>query len=111
MKKERSMKTLGAVSCFLCVVAAICLSMPAYSQEGPSLFVVLDFMKVQPSQHSVYLEVEQDIWKPMHQERIHQGIIVGWFLYALEFSSRCTTVLKSWKTPGGRGSPRKSTRT
>jgi hypothetical protein len=58
----------------------------AHLQTVPSLFVVVDFMKVKPEDHIKYLEVEQDIWKPMHQERIDQGIIVGWYLYAVEFS-------------------------
>jgi hypothetical protein len=30
--------------------------------------------------------VEQKIWKPMHQERINQGIIASWTLYAIEFT-------------------------
>lgn len=59
---------------------------PGNSQTIPSLFVVVDFMKVAPENHLQYLEVEQEIWKPLHQERIKQGIIVGWYLYAIEFS-------------------------
>ena len=56
------------------------------SQTVPSLFVVVEFMKVKPENHSNYLEVEQKIWKPMHKERINQGIVAGWYLYAVEFS-------------------------
>lgn len=75
-------------------LAKFCLWMLIFSisfttvsaQARASLFVVVDFMKVQSQNHSDYLEVEQQIWKPMHQERINQGIIVGWFLYAVEFS-------------------------
>ncbi|MGK2860427.1 MAG: hypothetical protein ACSLE0_00710 [Chitinophagaceae bacterium] len=58
----------------------------SWSQNKPSLFVVADFMKVQPDKHSEYLEVEQKIWKPLHEERIRQGTIVGWYLYAVEFA-------------------------
>ncbi|HLF34960.1 MAG TPA: hypothetical protein VI583_12030 [Cyclobacteriaceae bacterium] len=58
----------------------------AYSQTIPSLFVVADFMKVQPENYAGYLKIEQEIWKPLHEERIQQGIIVGWYLYAVEFS-------------------------
>jgi hypothetical protein len=74
--------------------AKFCLGMMIFTfftatvsaQVRPSLFVVVDFMKVDPQNHMSYLEVEQKIWKPMHQERINEGIIVGWFLYAVEFS-------------------------
>ena len=70
--------------CFtLCILS---LYTPTFSQTIPSLFVVVDFMKVEPDNQTKYLEVEQDIWKPMHEERVKQGIIVGWFLYAIEFS-------------------------
>lgn len=55
------------------------------AQGIPSLFVVVDFMKVESGKHANYLQVEQELWKPMHQERVNQGIIVGWYLYAVEF--------------------------
>lgn len=57
-----------------------------HSQSIPSLFVVVDYMKVEPGNHTSYLQVEQELWKPMHQERINERIIVGWYLYAVEFS-------------------------
>ncbi len=67
------------ICCFL-------YSTEVHSQTAPTLFVAVDFMKVKPQDLSRYLEVEQEIWKPMHEERIRQGIIVGWYLYAVEFS-------------------------
>jgi hypothetical protein len=70
----------------LWVTLSLVFSTAVSAQVRPSLFVVVDFMKVQSEKHASYLEVEQGIWKPMHQERINQGIIVGWFLYAVEFS-------------------------
>ena len=87
MKKNNSFKIKNAVcSAFLWAIIIFIYSTAAYSQAIPSLFVVVDFMKVDPQNQSKYLEVEQEIWKPMHQERINQGIIVGWYLYAVEFS-------------------------
>lgn len=76
------------VSLILLGFAASSMLFPvaASSQTIPSLFVVVDYMKVKPENTSRYLEVEQDIWKPMHQERVKQGIIVGWYLYAVEFA-------------------------
>jgi len=87
MKKNDSV-VFKEVLCRLCFSMLILLISTAslYSQGIPSLFVVVDFMKVQPENHASYLEVEQELWKPMHQERINQGIIVGWYLYAVEFS-------------------------
>ncbi len=50
------------------------------------VYVVVEYLKVKPEDHLKYLEVEQKIWKPMHQERIRQGIIASWTLYAVEFT-------------------------
>ena len=58
----------------------------AIAQNVPSLFVVVDYMKVKPGDHAEYLDVEQNIWKPLHEERIDRGILVGWLLYAVQFS-------------------------
>lgn len=76
----------GLVFFALCAMGSVGMPISATSQDPPSLFVVADFMKVQPENYTNYLEVEQEIWKPLHQERINQGIIVGWYLYAVEFS-------------------------
>lgn len=57
----------------------------AFSQIRPSLFIVADFMKVQPGKISNYLDIEQTIWKPLHAQRVKDGIIVGWYLYAVNF--------------------------
>ena len=71
---------------FLLMITGLMTAAPLCAQNIPSLFVVVDFMNVEPGKHASYLEVEQEIWKPMHQERINEGIIVGWYLYAVEFS-------------------------
>ncbi len=87
MKKHYSHFTICRLpALFFCMMAIIAWPIQSRSQEKPSLFVVADFMKVQPDNHTGYLEVEQEIWKPLHEERIRQGIIVGWYLYAVEFS-------------------------
>jgi len=87
MKKNNLFAFKGAIcNAGLWIIMILISSPAAYSQAIPSLFVVVDFMKVDPQNQTKYLEVEQEIWKPMHQERINQGIIAGWFLYAVEFS-------------------------
>lgn len=86
MEKNHTSRTSLRVFLFCCILANILFLNAAHAQTIPSLFVVADFMKVKPENTSKYLEVEQGIWKPMHQERIKQGIIVGWFLYAVEFT-------------------------
>ncbi|WP_319500170.1 hypothetical protein [uncultured Draconibacterium sp.] len=55
-------------------------------KAADQVYVVVEYFKVKPENHLKYLEVEQKIWKPMHQERIKQGIIASWSLYAVEFT-------------------------
>lgn len=71
---------------FLIIIFFIASSSHAYSQTDTSLFVVVEYMKVAPQKNVDYLNIEQEIWKPMHAERIKRGIIVGWYLYAVEFA-------------------------
>ena len=87
MKKNHSTSKAGLIQrSSLLFLLLFIISATLRSQGVPSLFVVVDFMKVESQHHASYLEVEQELWKPMHQERINQGIIVGWYLYAVEFS-------------------------
>ena len=42
-------------------------------------------MKVHPSKSAEYLALEHDIWKPMQQERIKQGRMRSWTVYAVRY--------------------------
>jgi len=86
--KKKIIVSIGATlkTYIACSVLLLVLPAAVRAQADTTLFVVVDFMKVQSQSHSRYLEVEQEIWKPMQQERIVRGTIVGWFLYAVEFS-------------------------
>lgn len=57
-----------------------------YAQPVKTLYAVVDFMKTKPGQESHYLELEKNIWKPIHQERIRQGEIVGWMLFRIRYT-------------------------
>jgi len=56
------------------------------SQENTNLFVIVDYMKVKAGDDDAYLSVEQEICKPIHQERIKQGNIIGWILYGVRYT-------------------------
>ncbi len=61
--------------------------MMSHAQENdPQLFALVECMKVKPENESKYLEIEKNIWKPLHLERAKQGNIVGWFLYKVWFT-------------------------
>jgi len=43
--------------------------------------VTVDHMKVAPGQDDAYLQVEQKLWKPIHEARIKAGKALAWYLY------------------------------
>lgn len=59
---------------------------PALAQQGSSpVYLLVDYMDVEPEKGGEYLDVEQQIWKPIHQERVKAGNILSWNLYAVRF--------------------------
>ena len=58
-----------------------------HAQENNTpLFALVECMKVKPENEGKYLEIEKNIWKPLHIERARQGNIAGWFLYKVRFT-------------------------
>lgn len=56
----------------------------AFAQDSDqTLYLKVDYFKAEGSQISDYLEVEQEIWKTIHQERLDRGIILSWDFYSV----------------------------
>lgn len=51
-----------------------------------SPYIMVHYMKVAPGKEAEYLELEE-IWQPVHQRRIDQGLIDRWELYRLDPSA------------------------
>ena len=56
---------------------------PETPQPTPSRHVTIDYMKVKPGGEQAYLDLEQKLWKPVHQLRVKSGLGGSWQLYAL----------------------------
>jgi len=84
MKKSDSKKSMLV---FLCLALMLgCIPARGFAQNQPSVFAIVDFMKVKPENENKYLNIEKTVWKPLHQERIKQGNIVGWVLYKVLYT-------------------------
>jgi len=75
----------------LAFVTVLCLAVgfipkTGLAQQNSNLIIVVDLMKVKPGDEAKYVDLEQKIWKPIHQERISQGILVGWILYEVMYT-------------------------
>jgi hypothetical protein len=73
---------------FVLIISMVVFSMPktVLAQGSANLFIEVDFMKVKPGEEGNYVELEQSVWKPLHQDRINKGVIVGWILYQLMYT-------------------------
>lgn len=69
---------LASVSGLVCVFA---FAQPA----TPPRYVQIDYMKVEPGRGQQYVKLEQDIFKPIHQDRISKGTIESWAVYAVRY--------------------------
>jgi hypothetical protein len=48
-------------------------------------FALVDFMRVPENDLGKYVQLEKDIWKPMHQEWINQGKLDSWSLWKVPY--------------------------
>lgn len=78
MLRERCLTQLLSV----CLLVA---ASPAISQDTPTVLYHVGYMKVAPEKADQYVDLEQKAWKPVHQQRLQDGTIVGWDLYAVSF--------------------------
>ena len=75
MKNKQSIsfvKHIRYITFLMASIGFILASIPAHASDP--VYVVVEYIKVKPEDHMKYLEMEQKIWKPMHQERINEGI-------------------------------------
>lgn len=69
---------------FAFVMTLVPLSVSA--QDQPAVFAIVDCMKVKPGSEDKYVDLEKNVWKPLHQERIKQGKIIGWILFRVLYT-------------------------
>ena len=56
-----------------------------YDYSNPAKFIYMNYIKVEPSQESNYIEIEKYVWKPMHQTLKESGKMANWSLWNLWF--------------------------
>ncbi len=61
------------------------ISLNSYAQEEP-IYTRVDLMKVKQGNAGNYVSIEREFWKPVQQELVDQGKILGWYLYCIQFT-------------------------
>lgn len=71
----------------LILLFAIVIQVPGIAQHGEDIYIQVDYMKTYEGAQEDYVWMENMIYKPIHQERINSGEIVGWYLYKVQYPS------------------------
>jgi hypothetical protein len=73
----------GAITLILGAAAVA----PAQPNPNPPKYryLVVDYHKPEPGKTGDYVQMEREYWKPVHQDRVNNGKITSWKLYAVSF--------------------------
>ena len=63
------------------MVAAVLAGPNEAAAQNQRPVVTVEYMKVAPGQDDAYLQVEQKMWKPIHEARVKAGKAIAWYLY------------------------------
>src|SRR5258706_36741 len=55
------------------------------TQPAPPKFAVLEFMKIEPGKNADYRKMEQELWMPIHRERVKAKLIRSWAVCGVRF--------------------------
>lgn len=71
----------------LATLAALgCLAAPALAQAPQTVYVHLTYMKVAPGAEMDYVDLEREVWRPIHEEQRRRGELLNWNLYGVAFA-------------------------
>lgn len=59
----------------------------ALAQSERAVYLLVDYMKVPTGGEAEYVAMEQEIWKPVHEERMRQGLLTNWSLYEVSYTT------------------------
>ena len=62
------------------------ISETCLAQEEEPIYTIVGLMKVKQGGEANYVDIERSYWKPIHQELVKQGKILGWYLYRIQFT-------------------------
>jgi hypothetical protein len=80
------LKYLGLVTVIALSFLAGTLVPTALTQSKPSSqYVSVNYMKVDPGRENQYVQMEREVWKPIHQQRVKDGKMKAWSLYEVRF--------------------------
>ena len=62
------------------------ISATCNAQDELPIYTIISLMKVKQGNAGNYINLERTFWKPVHQELVKQGKILGWYLYRIQYT-------------------------
>lgn len=88
MKSNRLLRTL-----FMALALLLALCTPALLKKGlpqsqtaastPPKFAMIEYFKIEPGKGADYRKLEQEVWVPIHRERVKMGAIKSWTAWSV----------------------------
>lgn len=47
-------------------------------------FALIEYFKIEPGKAADYRKLEQEVWMPLHRERVKQGLIKSWWAWSVQ---------------------------
>lgn len=81
------MKTIKSI---LLLAAFLLYSILSIAQQDTTVFAIVETMKATQGKAAEYVKAEKEVWKKIHQDRLKQGLILGWYFYEVKYPSGTT---------------------
>jgi len=69
----------------LCTPALMKKGLPRSQAAAPPRFALLEYFKIEPGKGADYRKLEQEVWTPIHRERVKMGAIKSWSAWGVRF--------------------------
>ncbi len=84
--KQPRLVFFGLPVCVYLLALSLSAFMPppvtqAQTAPVPPKYAMLEFIKYEPGKAAEYRKVEQEVWQPIHRERLKVGVIRSWSLW------------------------------
>ena len=78
------MKRLLLIACSL-IINVAALAQNQATAPAPTKFALLEYIKIEPGKAADYRKLEQEVWVPIHRERVKMGVIKSWSAWGVRF--------------------------
>ena len=76
------MKRLLLIVCTIIINVAVLAQSPT-SAPAPTQYALFEYFKLESGKGAEYRKLEQEVWVPIHRERVKMGVIKSWSAWSV----------------------------